>query len=276
VPRDGGSPDSTIPGDSTTPPADSSSGADAEIPCLEASFEPTETQEILDQIPSNARYVHIKAWGAGANGEFNAPPFTTCGYDDSGLGGYSEALFEVHPGDSYLVVVGKRGRAGVSTDEEVIRFGFGHQGGGGLSGVFRGSTLISATDQARAMVIAGGGGGADVGPSGDPCRPGGTGNHPDSGGMSTMMGGEGLDDGVNGGGGGYYGGSGGPVGTAGKGGKGHVADDAIPDYTKVLYSERGSGLPPNTDDEDYDGVAGKGEQSGRVVIKFICALPPVL
>jgi len=170
------------------------------------------------------------------------------------------------------VVVGKQGHAD-PTNADKLHFGFGSQGGGGLSGVFLGPDLIDESSFAKALIVAGGGGGAGVKRTGDPCCPGGTGNHPDSGGMPTFMGGAGLDDGVNGGGGGYHGGLGADRGVAGTGGAGFVAATAV--SSKMLYSERATGLPPNTADPDYDGQAGKGERAGLVVLRFLCQPPEI-
>jgi hypothetical protein len=228
--------------------------------CSSASFQLTETQENFT-IPGNVTYMHVKAWGAGGNGEGQ------CSFDDGGIGGYSEGVFAVTVGTELSVIVGQRGRAGM-TGEDRIRFGFGDQGGGGLSGVFAGSDPLSAASGGRALLIAGGGGGA----SAPGCQPGGTGNHATAGGESTMQGGPGAD-GVNGGGGGHRGGTGGAKAVGGKGGKGFLSPDALDG--RVLSVETGSGAPPKTDDPDYDGLAGKTERPGSVVIHFTCEHPLV-
>jgi hypothetical protein len=241
------------------PPGDAE--ADEEVFCEEVVSTVTETQEVFT-VPPNVRYMHVKAWGAGGNGEGQ------CAFDDSGLGGFAEAVFEVDPGDPLVIIVGKRGRAGMS-GEERVRFGFGDWGGGGLSGVFRGPDLITADDRDRALVIAGGGGSAGA----PGCHPGGTGNHPSAGGMPSMQGGPGGDD-INGGGGGYEGGAGGARGEPARGGTGYVSSEAL-DF-RLLCSEPGSGRPPRTDDADYDGVAGSGEASGLVITRFVCEEPPLI
>lgn len=237
-------------------------------PCASASFQVTETQESF-VIPADVTFMHVKAWGAGGNGEGQ------CAYDDSGLGGYSEGVFEVEGGVPLIIIVGKRGRAGM-TGEEQIRFGFGNWGGGGLSGVFLGPELISESSQDKALIVAGGGGGA----SAPGCNPGGHGNAADAGGEATMLGGVGADD-VNGGGGGYEGGSGGPKGIGGKGGTGFVATATVDPRvrhvdSRMLSAAQGDEVPPNTSDADYDGIAGTGEQSGRVVIHFSCEKPNIV
>jgi len=226
--------------------------------CGNATFELTETQEVF-YVPESVSYMHVKAWGAGANGEGQ------CSFDDSGLGGFTEAVFPVTPGMPLIVIVGQRGRAGME-GEDYIKFGFGDWGGGGLSGVFLGPELIDETSSDRALIIAGGGGSAGA----PGCHPGGTGNHPDAGGRTTMLGGPGADE-INGGGGGLEGGLGGAKGEGALGGTGFVAEGA--EWSEMLYSEPGSEFPPRTDDPDYTDDAGQGETAGRVVIHFSCAPP---
>jgi len=226
--------------------------------CGEATFELTETQEVF-LVPAAVSYMHVKAWGAGANGEGQ------CSFDDGGLGGFTEAVFPVEPGTPLIVIVGQRGRAGMG-GEEYIKFGFGDWGGGGLSGVFLGPDLIDNTSSDRALIIAGGGGSAGA----PGCNPGGTGNHPDAGGRPNMQGGPGADE-INGGGGGLEGGLGGAKGEAALGGTGFVADSAV--WSEMLHAEVGSGLPPRTGDPDYADDAGQTETAGRVVIHFSCEPP---
>jgi hypothetical protein len=240
-------------------PSGSDAGASDGTPCGTATFDLTETQELWT-VPANVGFMHVKAWGAGGNGEGQCA-------DDGGIGGYSEAVFEVFPGDSLVVIVGQRGRAGM-TGEELFKFGFGQWGGGGLSGVFSGSTEITEASSDRALIIAGGGGGA----SAPGCHPGGTGNHPNAGGQTTMQGGAGADD-VNSGGGGYLGGPGGAHLEGGKGGSGFVAASALD--SRILFVEPQSGKPPETDDPDYDGIAGTIEANGLVVIHFSCEGPVI-
>ena len=50
-------------------------------------------------------------------------------------------------------------------------------------------------------------------------------------------------------------------------------------YTLPLQwsnAQPGAGVPPNTEDTDYDGLAGTTEAPGLVVIRFVCTLPPPL
>ena len=136
---DGGPPDAFyIPPSDALPP-------DANFLCAEIDFTMTETQELFE-VPANVRYMHVKAWGAGGNGELG------CSYGNGGRGGYSEAVFEVVPGTSLIVIVGKRGRAGM-TGEEIVRFGFGNWGGGGLSGIFLGPVLAGKGPDAFRLAL---------------------------------------------------------------------------------------------------------------------------
>ena len=250
-------------------PIEDSTDDDDEI-CAEASFPYSNTQELFT-VPANARYMHVKAWGAGGNEEH--PPGDCPGIvDDGGLGGFSEAVFEVSPGAELIIIVGKLGRAG-DTAGDIIRFGFGNWGGGGLTGIFLGPEFIDENSQDKALIIAGGGGGS----GGDCENPAGTGNHPDSGRELTMLGGEGVE-GVNGGGGGYEGGKGGPRRGPGMGGKGYVKTEgpfAASDY-RIIFAEPGAGVPPKTDDPDYADDAGLYEHNGRIVLHFVCEPPPLL
>ncbi len=240
-------------------PSDVNHGGDGAT-CASRTFPLTETQDLL-VVPTGARYMHVKAWGAGGNGEGQ------CDQTDGGVGGYTEGIFEVQDRTQLIVIVGQRGRAGMN-GEERMRFGFGDWGGGGLSGVFRGGDPLTAGERDRALVIAGGGGSAGA----PGCHPGGAGNHPLAGGEPTMQGGPGADE-VNGGAGGYAGGTGGAKGEAGQGGTGFVADGAID--SKMLNSEPGNTVPPGTNDPDYADAAGTTEKPGRVVIHFVCDKPRV-
>ena len=246
---------------------------EGEYDCGEQLFELTESQESFE-VPAEVRYMKVKAWGAGGNGQ-GAPncPGCECQYYDGGLGGYSEAIFEVDPGAMLSVVVGQRGRSG-TTNESPFRFGFGAHGGGGLTGVFTGDTEVAESGNDRALIIAGGGGSAGW----EVCRPGGTGNHPDAGGQPTMHGQFGVNsdgdrDGFNGGGGGYHGGDGGGWAKPGKGGTGFIIDSAFEPVME--WSERGAITPPRTDDPHYDPVElpGSTERPGLLVVMFTCEYP---
>lgn len=259
--------------DSSGVPLDGTTGEDALVVCDDITVPWSNTEEYVE-VPQHAVWMHVKAWGAGGNDVGQC-----AGGNDGGMGGYSEAAFEVapgmvlEPGGELTVIVGYPGSA-THSPQEVFRFGFGSTGGGGLSGVFLGWGEVAETDQDRAILIAGGGGSGGI-----PCEYGGTGNHSDpsiAGGRTTMMGGVGEgDDNFNGGGGGYFGGSGGVGWGASNGGKGFVDDVlARPDFV-IQASEPGTGDPPNTTDEDYvdaDNV-GRNESRGHVVIRFLCGPP---
>lgn len=261
-----------IPPDDTAPASEETDArppdGDGAAECAAQVIPFTDT-DVTVLIPAGARFMEIKAWGAGGNQEL------VCPYEDAGMGGFTKAVFELgtraglRPGDVLSVVVGQLGRSGLSGDE-IDRHGFGTWGGGGLSGVFLGEGPVGENDRARALVVAGGGGSA-----GGTCSPGGPGNHPTAaGGESTMRGSAGAD-GPNGGGGGYAGGTGGGRGQGGRGGSGYVAPDAL--GTPVLaYAEPGAGIPPGIDDPDYDGTSAGVESDGLVVIRFTCEAPPLM
>lgn len=268
VDEDGTPPADVPPVD--VPPVD----GEGDAACGTGSFAFADTQEAYTA-PLGARFMYVKAWGGGANGESMGCSFPS----DGGLGGYSEAVYELlTTPPPFIVIVGGEGHAGAAG---TMFFGWGQDGGGGLSGVFVGPDTITETDQAKALVVAGGGGGAWPG-----CHPGGTGNHPTySGGRTTMLGGRstsGDELGVNGGGGGYFGGTGADRDEGGQGGTGFVDDDR-PGMRlvrhRILYSEPGAGAVPNNEDPDYtaaDYDAGICEQPGRVVIHFTCEEPPLI
>lgn len=243
---------------------------DGGLHCHRADFKATETQESFI-VPEGVTFIHVKAWGAGANGEGSCAPA-----DDGGLGGFSEAVFPVTAGMPLIIIVGKPGHA--SDGNQAWRFGFGSEGGGGLSGVFHGPDEITAQDFDKALIIAGGGGGATWGEKdADPpdlCRPGGTGNSDTTaGGEGSMQGSNGVE-GVNGGGGGYRGGTGGERRVAGKGGTGVISAEAV-SQPVILAAQPLDGAPPRTDDPDYVAPAGRTEAPGLVVLYMDCKKPEV-
>lgn len=225
-------------------------------------------------IPNGVRYLHIKAWGGGGNGEGQCRASSSEPDEEGGPGGFAEANLPVMPGDVVSVIVGGGGSAGRSDIGADVGFGF--WGGGGLSGVFSGGELVLETDAGRALVVAGGGGSAAVGT----CSPGIPGNHAEAGGMPTMAG-EGSST-VVGGGGGYFGGSAGVPGTASRGGTGFVIPWPGRQDTdfRIEAAEIYGRFPPRVDDPDYDpdgtGLFGRTEHNGRVVIHYLCEQPPAL
>lgn len=240
---------------------------------LEFSGEPTALE-----VPSSARFLLVKAWGAGGNndGSFGGP------------GGFSSALYEVVDAQTLTAIVGRLGR----NDGEVA-FGFGARGAGGLSGLFAGPPPLEATERERAIVIAGGGGSSvrDVPPAG------GAGN--DGGGMPSMAGGNATNVGPGdrnlntGGGGGYEGGIGRQTeSTGGTGGTGIVLDAgglrlvSIGGVPQSIVETSDTMFPPRQDDEDYpacepgteapDCDPGVGERAGFMVVRVLCEEPPPL
>lgn len=177
-------------------------------------------------VPYNVSSIRVKAWGAGGGGAiaggFGAP---------GGSGGYVEATLAVTPGALYTVMVGGGGSGDGTSGNAIGNFlcaaayGFGGAcairsnhvdggGGGGLAGLFTGTALVTASDLARAVLIAGGGG---AGESSSGCSPGnaagGAGGKPDGPTirrLSTMKGVDGVSLTTppqnTGGGGGYHGG----------------------------------------------------------------------
>ena len=246
-------------GGTTTVPLDGAVLGDGAFACGATTFRVTDTQESF-AVPASVRYLIVKAWGAGGNGEGRDCP------DNGGPGGFSAGIFSVTPGEPMVIIVGKRGRAG--DPENRNRFGWGAHGGGGLTGVFRGEGPLTDADADRALIIAGGGGSAAP----RTCSAGGPGNHTDAGGMSTMQGSFGYDrDGIIGGGGGRLGGDGGDLDAPGRGGTGFVHESAASPH--ILAANMGDVGPPAADDPDYDGVAGTTEQSGHLVLHFLCDEP---
>lgn len=241
----------------------------------------------VDQLvtaPTGAQGLKIKMWGAGGGHEI-----VGTGY--SGAGGYSEAQFDssvITPGDVFSLVVGRggntSGRPSEFSPSPVYGFGSvsGHDQGGGLTGLFTGNTTVLETDQARALVIAGGGGGYEHSGDAGTGVSGGNGHSASSGGQPTMRGSTDVSPSYNGlvstahrsaGGGGYYGG-GRLSGAAnysptfgnyqhdtagGAGGAGYVDASAV--AGRLLSTPDGTNTPPNTTDADYIAGIGAGTSS---------------
>jgi hypothetical protein len=269
-------------GDDVLPDVHPDADADGEVPCLEETI-PLSNTQVSYLVPDYARYMHVKIWGAGGNGEGGCSD-AEYPNGNGGIGGFSAAVFEVVPDTPLIIIVGGPGHASSSSvpPEERMRFGWGMDGGGGLSGIFEGPDQITDTDRAKALIVAGGGGGATT-TSANPCTPGKNGNIPlsDDQAMPTMQGGTGSDDGINGGAGGYRGGKGGTHGVSGWGGEGFVSADALLSVTE--NAAPGDDLPPRADDPDYiealpsyEYPPGSTEAPGLIVIKFVCVIPPVI
>jgi hypothetical protein len=242
-------------------------------------------------VPVGTTSIRMKCWGAGGGGGL-----TLTNSAIGGPGGFTDAIFPVggtspiQVGQSLQIVVGEAGgKQGVYGGNMTRQYGFGgaessyEQGGGGLSGVFTAGATISSTDSARALAIAGGGGGAAE--TGDPgvygSRWGGPGNGPFSGGSSLGM--QGVDSAANaaygGGGGGYVGGNthmrgaGAAAQAGGEGGSGYVHPAAS--VATISASSDAVLTPPGTGDVDYSSAAGQGGAStiaagnhGLVVIEW--------
>jgi len=178
-------------------------------------------------VPAGIANIKVKAWGAGAGGSVLAPSIGAPG----GSGAYVEGILSVTPGSQYVVMTGRGGAAdGMPGASTLCNAGYGFGGacapargggyvdgggGGGLSGLFAGAAAVSATDNARAVFIAGGSGaGEGTNACGNTSAAGGAGGNTFAGTMPTMQGAAGaysLSVGGSfptGGGGGYLGGAG--------------------------------------------------------------------
>nr|MBP7652063.1 fibronectin type III domain-containing protein [Candidatus Dependentiae bacterium] len=245
--------------------------------------------------PANVRQVYVQAWGAGGG---------KSGYSTSyagGSGGYSSGTVPVSPGQTYTIVVGQGGIGlGVGSGGTAggsATYGGGGYGtmgdasgasGGGLSGFFMGNSgmTFDASGQARAFIIAGGGGGstgyaggagagggttggagAATGGNGGTQSAGGTGTAGADG--SALCGGNGSSTGFQasgssdggGGGGGYWGGEGGyDDAKPGGGGSGYLHGTIIGGQTTqgTQGPTSSEATPPNTGNSDYLSTAGVG------------------
>ena len=228
-------------------------------------------------VPANIAEIEVKVWGAGAGGGDGGNP-STPPLSAGGAGGFVSGKLAVTPGEEFSIVVGEGGR-GDGTDLSPT-YGFGGigagksngQDGGGLSGIFTGTSTVLDTDSARAVFIAGGGGAGERGPGN--WSKGGQGGDPVfGGGSTTMQGASPTASNGGGGGGGYQGGiadqtrmTNDPSNTThGEGGSNFIhpsvssplnlatPDVAGPDeFTYLLHD------PPETEDPDYIPFAGQG------------------
>lgn len=233
---------------------------------LKMVFEYTGVDQTLT-VPAGATSMVVHAWGAG--GSNDAPDAT--GLVKGGVGGYTRATFAVVAGTQYKVVVGE-GAHGLSR----AAYGFGGAGqgaahqhnGGGLSGVFTGTTAVVATDTARAMVVAGGGGAGGQSGGGGNASQGGNGNESAYAGGGANMAGIAATgtqfSGNGGGGGGYAGGIG--LGLGGKGGTGFIAGSGTSTLTQ--NATRPSLTVPGSTVSQYVSPAGQPGQHGLVVVEF--------
>ncbi len=235
-------------------------------------------------VPTGVYSIDLKMWGASdSNGE-------------RAWGGFSKGTLAVNPGDQFQVIVGMNSVAfgGVSHS------GSGYHAGG-MSGLFSGHgsiTYSSGTDQARAIMIAGGAGGSSkVWPNGGCGGDGGgetgwygfgthanngsCGDYPSTnwnwtsrcygtqtGGNGTVMqggGGSHCSWWYGGGGGGYFGGcggscSGGCHSAGGGGGSGYIGNTVHPQPSLTnAFTYRGSDIEPFTDSDHITGVGQRQE-----------------
>jgi len=228
-------------------------------------------------VPEGAVSMVIYAWGAG--GCNDAPGDT--GAIKGGVGGYSRCTFVVTAGAQYTVMVGEGAHA---LARRTYGFGGAGQGaahqhnGGGLTGIFTGTGAVAATDFARALVIAGGGGAAGQSGGGGNAAQGGNGNEAAWSGTTADFQGVdsvgGVTSGNGGGGGGRYGGQG--LGLGGKGGTGFCHTAATPNGgahvngTAELVSSaiRPSLTVPGSTLDEYVNPAGQSGRPGVLVVVF--------
>lgn len=240
-------------------------------------FDYTGTDQILT-VPAGATSMVVHVWGAGGCNDAAADS----GLVKGGVGGYSRGTFAVTPGTQYSVVVGE-GAHGLARSA----YGFGGAGqgaahqhnGGGLSGVFTGTTAVLATDTARALVVAGGAGAGGQSGGGGNATQGGNGNEVAyAGGQPNMAGiaATGSQFSGNGGGGGGFAGGGG-LSLGGKGGTGIVHSAGTPvsgqahaqgTSVSVQNATRPSLIVPGSTLSEYVSPAGQPGRPGLVVVVF--------
>jgi hypothetical protein len=249
-------------------------------------------------LPSDASSFTAHIWGGGGGCYFNSGSFR------GGAGGYTSATVSCAPGSQFTVVVGAGGDSRTdNAGTTALRYGGGGQlttlgwggQGGGLSGIFSGTSLVynvntpQAGAQSRAILIAGGGGASgDVGwggeggglSGGNVFTATGSGRGTYGAGLQTdsnngfngatqkgtpLKGGNasGGDNGGGGGGGaGYFGGGGGSgengVPNSGGGGSGYIGGQSgfiVSNGTTTVGTDR---TPAGITSEYYSGTVGYG------------------
>ena len=223
-------------------------------------------------VPASVTGMEVYCWGGGGTIKDNKP---------SGVGGFAYGTFPVLPGQTFTLMVGGAGNYGPTG-----AYGFGgimdgYVGelnlGGGLSGLFSGTSTVLETDAARALLVAGGGGTAD----GNGVA-GGNGGDTDAnwaGGQTTMRGIAGNRLSHHSGGGGYAGG--GRNLATGKGGTSYRRiGGAYPNTgssTGTLeFTARTSPvvagqqlIVPGSTNPKYQNQAGLHGRNGLIVVKWI-------
>ena len=253
-------------------------------------------------VPAGVSSIDVKAWGAGG-GRYHRTSMSAAA--SGGGGGSAFGTLSVTPGEVLTIVAGHGGSYGYSGHQATV-YGGGAvathgsgANGGGLSGIFTGSSILTfdSAGQSRALVVAGGGGGAGmtVGGTYNAGAGGGTigqtsvsAGYGGAGGGTQSAGGAGVTgtDGANGsagqngaalmgggtgneagggGGGGYYGGGGGRYSgsagskvTGGGGGSGYIHPSRISSGALTVGNYA---TPANSSDADRGG-AGSGATSG--------------
>ncbi len=228
--------------------------------------------------------MEVYCWGAGAANKYNRP---------GGVGAFAQGDFPCTAGDKFTLVVGGAGTFGAGS---ATPYGFGSPGtdricgGGGLSGLFSGITPVVDTDTARALLVAGGGGGVaydETVPAGSGTA-GGNGGDTDTawaGGQANMRGITGvIPGGTNGGGGGYAGGNNngqaGKAGTSTRKTAGAAGTSPYPPPNSTAgsleFTARSTPVTngqqlivPGSTNEYYQDQAGLHGRHGLIVIKWV-------
>jgi hypothetical protein len=183
------------------------------------------------QVPRGITELSVQLYGAGGCSSSNAA---------GGAGGFVSGILPVIPGETLQIVVGNTGNTLGSSNAYLgggnSGVGFGVGGGGGLSGIYRGTTplVIVGAGGGGSGGTTGGNGGSATGQVGGGTGGGGGGGTQSAGGAAgggsataggLEQGGNGSSGSTGGGGGGagYYGGGGGADGDAGGGGSSYVS-----------------------------------------------------
>ena len=166
-------------------------------------------------IPAGVTSITLYMWAAGGQGTT-----TSNGSFYGGAGAYIQGNLTVTPGETLTIYVGQKGPVGFGSAYKNGGFNDttdqGCGGGGGRSGIARGSTNIIAVGAGG-----GGGGSGNGGAGGITEGNAGGGTNPGGGGTQTSGGGAGYSEYNNGGGGDNFSGGHGPGAYGGSGGDGY-------------------------------------------------------
>ena len=111
-------------------------------------------------VPAGVTSIDVKAWGAGG-GRYHRISMSNAA--PSGGGGSAFGTLSVTPGEVLTIVVGQGGSYKFGGHQTNVYGGGGlaslNANGGGLSGIFTGSSILTfdSAGQSRALVVAGGG-----------------------------------------------------------------------------------------------------------------------